>query len=188
MGLQEVEDRGWYLVVLGRASTQFVRDVHGHIMAPTFSNVEGHDPDWIVIFALYQMPDQRLAVSGFRISLAPGAPEPAEVIHHKVLSWSASWGTIDGEVRIMKLLDQSLSLSLRLMIGSVTDNLSRPRRRVGLYRYPITGLGCLFQLKSGLTSAPRLPHALALRVLPNLSQAISQPLNIRTDLRFHGVL
>jgi hypothetical protein len=61
VGLQEVEDRGRYLVILGRAPAQFVRDVHGHVTAPAFGNVKGHDPDRIVILALYQMPDQRLA-------------------------------------------------------------------------------------------------------------------------------
>jgi hypothetical protein len=55
-----------------------------HISAPAFSGIEGDDADWIVELALHQITDQRQAISGVFVSLAPRSSEPTKVIQHEV--------------------------------------------------------------------------------------------------------
>jgi hypothetical protein len=64
-----------YLAVFNNAAAQFVGNVHGYFSAPSFGDVEGDDADRIAELALHQIAEQRLAVSGAFVSLAPRSSE-----------------------------------------------------------------------------------------------------------------
>ena len=48
-GFHERENRLRYFVILGVASPQLVRDIHGHVPGPTFSGVESDDADRVFV-------------------------------------------------------------------------------------------------------------------------------------------
>jgi hypothetical protein len=80
--------------------------------------------------------------------------------------------------KVMAEFDFMTSLAERATL-SVMQLTFKCARATAHHRYPITALGCRFQLKSGRTSAPRLPQALqAKRYLD-----IGQPDIIGTALR-----
>src|SRR4029077_19998855 len=84
VGLQKLDGRLRYLAVFNNAAAQFVGNVDGYISAPSFSDIEGDNADRGAELALHQIADQRLAVSGVFVGLAPCSSDPAKVIQHEV--------------------------------------------------------------------------------------------------------
>ena len=78
--LQEIENRGRYLIILNVASAQFVSDLNCRVAGPPFSGIEDNDPGRIVILTRKQVADQRLATSALFIGLVPGPTEWTKVI------------------------------------------------------------------------------------------------------------
>jgi hypothetical protein len=70
--------------MLGIASPQLVRDIHGHVPGPAFGSVESDDAHGIFILPIEQISDQRRAVSSRLVGLPPCPTERAEIVQHYV--------------------------------------------------------------------------------------------------------
>ena len=105
-----------------------------------------------------QAADQRSAVGVSHVGLGPNPTVLAEIVEHK----------IDRPTEVAPWDDRR-----RLTHCATPCNMRRrylPCSRIAPDRYPITLTCFLFQLKSGRTSAPRLPQCLAGKAKLNIGQ------------------
>jgi hypothetical protein len=65
--LQQLLHRNWYVIELGKAATEFVRNIHRHVSRPALSRIEGDDPPRTAILIIQKVADDRLVV-GIRFS------------------------------------------------------------------------------------------------------------------------
>ena len=85
VAFDEILDVGWHVAQLQiAAASQFLADIRGYVLRPSFCGVERDDAYWIAVLPGQEVLDDRLQVRGVTVGFPPDRSQAAEVVGDQV--------------------------------------------------------------------------------------------------------